>query len=229
MFAVSLAKTLLVPMAWKIREKPDGESLAASTASAERVDDLRVLARSAADADPHAAATLAAEVAATILRTVRQVLGRAHADVDDVAQEAMLAFLAALPEFRGACTTRHYAQRVALFAALSARRRLVVRRRIFDTEPADDQVVEGSHPSPWAEIWATERRETLRRVLDSLPRLIAEALAMHFILGYTVGEIAIAASAPRNTIWSRLRVGKKALRRAVQNDPSLADLFGRQE
>jgi RNA polymerase sigma-70 factor (ECF subfamily) len=104
-----------------------GSEVAENAASVERVDDLRVLARAAADADPHAAATLAAQVAGTVLGTVRQVLGRGQADVDDVAQEAMLAFLAALPEFRGECTTRRYAQRVALFAALTARRRMVAR------------------------------------------------------------------------------------------------------
>jgi RNA polymerase sigma-70 factor (ECF subfamily) len=205
---------------------PSTGSDVGTTASAERIDDLRLLARAAAGADPHAAATLAAQVAGTILATVRQVLGRAHADVDDVAQEAVLAFLAALPEFRGECTTRRYAQRVALFAALTARRRQVARQRLFDLEPADDEVVESTRPSPWVEALATERRETLRRVLDSLPDVIAQALAMHFILGYTVEEIATVASAPQNTIWSRLRLGKKALRKALRNDPSLAELFG---
>jgi len=194
--------------------------------SGERVDDLRLLARAAASADPHAASTLAAQVAGTILGTVRQVLGRSHADVDDIAQEAMLSFLAALPEFRGECTTRRYAQRVALFAALTARRRLVAKQRVFDAEPADDQAVESARPSPWVEAMAGQRREKLREVLDSLPDVIAQALAMHFILGYTVEEIATVASAPQNTIWSRLRLGKKALRKALRNDPGAAELFG---
>lgn len=202
---------------------PDSSPLAPTS---ERVDDLRLLAKGAAAADPHAAATLVAQVAATILATVRQVLGRGHPDVDDVAQEATLAFLAALPEFRGECTTRRYAQRVALFAALTARRRLVARRRLFDAEPAENTEVQSDRPSPWAETLSSHRRETLRRVLDSLPDVIAQALALHFILGYTVEEIANVASAPQNTIWSRLRLGKKALRKALKDDPSLAELLG---
>jgi RNA polymerase sigma-70 factor (ECF subfamily) len=56
--------------------------------------------------------------------------------------------------------------------------------------------------------------------------VIAQALALHFILGYTVEEIATVASAPQNTIWSRLRLGKKALRKTLRNDPTLAELFG---
>jgi RNA polymerase sigma factor (sigma-70 family) len=204
-------------------DAPESDALAPTT---ERVDDLRLLARAAAAAEPHAAATLVAQVAATILATVRQVLGRAHPDVDDVAQEATLAFLAALSEFRGECTTRRYAQRVALFAALTARRKLVARQRLFDTEPAESTSVPSERPSPWAETLSSHRRETLRRVLDSLPDVIAQALALHFILGYTVEEIAIVASAPQNTIWSRLRLGKKALRKALRNDPGLAELLG---
>jgi RNA polymerase sigma-70 factor (ECF subfamily) len=202
---------------------PDAALLAPSS---ERVDDLRLLAKAAAGADPHAAATLVAQVASTILATVRQVLGRGHADVDDVAQEATLAFLAALPEFRGECSTRRYAQRVALFAALTARRRLVARQRLFDLETAENMGVECDRPSPWAETLSSHRRETLRGVLDSLPDVIAQALALHFILGYTVEEIATVASAPQNTIWSRLRLGKKALRKTLRNDPTLAELFG---
>jgi RNA polymerase sigma factor (sigma-70 family) len=201
---------------------PDAPPLAPSS---ERVDDLRLLAKAAAGADPHAAATLVTQVASTILATVRQVLGRGHADVDDVAQEATLAFLAALPEFRGECTTRRYAQRVALFAALTARRRLVARERLFDSEPAERGSIQSERPSPWAETLSSHRRETLRRVLDSLPDVIAQALALHFILGHTVEEIAVVASAPQNTIWSRLRLGKQALRKALRNDPSLAELF----
>ena len=48
-------------------------------------------------------------------------------------------------------------------------------------------------------------------MLDSLPDVIAQALALHFILGHTVDEIAEATSSPSNTIWSRLRLGKQAL------------------
>jgi len=184
-----------------------------------------VLARAAASGDPAAAATLVSQVGNTILATVRQVLGREHADADDIAQEATIAFLASLAGFRGESSTRRYAQRVALFAALSARRRTVARQRLLDTEPADAMLLEADGGSPWAEMVAARRRDVLRRVLDSLPDVIAESLALHFVLGYTVDEIARATAAPANTIWSRLRLGKKALKRAVRRDPRLFDLF----
>jgi RNA polymerase sigma-70 factor (ECF subfamily) len=190
-----------------------------------RPDELLVLARAAAEGDAAAAATLVSQVGNTILATVRQVLGRKHADADDIAQEATISFLASLASFRGDSSTRRYAQRVALFAALTARRRTVARQRLLDAEPAAAALVEADDGGPWVEVVAARRRDVLRRVLDSLPDVIAEALALHFILGYTVDEIAQATSAPPNTIWSRLRLGKKALRRAVRRDPRLVDLF----
>jgi RNA polymerase sigma-70 factor (ECF subfamily) len=142
-----------------------------------------------------------------VLGTVRQVLGPGHPDVEDVAQEASIAFLGSLGEFRGECSTRRYAQRVALFTALTSRRRLVAQERLVDPEEPMEAKPAGPEASPMLETLAARRREALRKVLDSLPDVIAQALAMHFILGHTVDEIAEATSSPSNTIWSRLRLG----------------------
>jgi RNA polymerase sigma factor (sigma-70 family) len=199
---------------------------AAPATEERRPDELLGLARAAASGDAGAAATLVTQVGATILSTVRQVLGRKHADADDIAQEATMSFLASLPNFRGESTTRRYAQRVALYAALSARRRAVARQRLLDSDPVSGALVECERGGPLSDVMASRRRAVLRAVLDTLPDVIAEALALHFIAGYTVDEIATATQSPANTIWSRLRLGKKALRRAVKRDPRLVDLFG---
>ena len=207
-------------------EHTGGASELSSAAGVERPpDELLVLARSAAAGDPAAAATLISQVGSTILATVRQVLGRAHADADDIAQDATIAFLASLASFRGESSTRRFAQRVALFAALTARRRTLARQRLIEPEHSGTAQVEADGGGPWAEVVAARRRDILRGVLDALPDVIAEALALHFILGYTVDEISQATAAPPNTIWSRLRLGKKALRRAVRRDPRFVDLF----
>ena len=47
----------------------------------------------------------------------------------------------------------------------------------------------------------------------------AEALALHVVLGYTVVEIAQAASLPVETVRSRLRLAKQALRKRVLSNP----------
>jgi RNA polymerase sigma-70 factor (ECF subfamily) len=190
-----------------------------------RPDELLGLARRAAERDPTAAATLLTQVGGIVLATVRQVLGPGHPDVDDVAQEASIAFLGSLDEFRGECSTRRYAQRVALFTALTSRRRLVAQQRLLDPESPMEAKPAGPEASPHVETIAARRREMLRKVLDSLPDVIAQALAMHFILGHTVDEIAKATSSPSNTIWSRLRLGKQALRRILNENRDLRELF----
>jgi RNA polymerase sigma factor (sigma-70 family) len=202
------------------------ESSAAGEAHAERrPDELLALARAAAVRDATAAATLLNQVGGIVLGTVRQVLGPGHPDVEDVAQEASIAFLGSLGEFRGECSTRRYAQRVALFTALTSRRRLVAQERLVDPDVPMEAKPAGPEASPLVETLAARRRESLRKVLDSLPDVIAEALALHFILGHTVDEIAEATSSPSNTIWSRLRLGKQALRKILSENSELRELF----
>jgi DNA-directed RNA polymerase specialized sigma24 family protein len=48
-----------------------------------------------------------------MLAAVRMVLGPSHPDAEDVAQEAIVGFIEALPRFRGDCTLAHFANRIA--------------------------------------------------------------------------------------------------------------------
>jgi RNA polymerase sigma factor (sigma-70 family) len=186
-------------------------------------DEHLTLARRAAHGNAEAAATLVLHVGGSMLRVVRKVLGRRHPDVDDVTQDAVIALLSALATFRGECSVERFSQRVALLTALAARRRMQFRDRHTgsDGTPVDEAAAEDS--SPLASTVAGRRRQLVRQLLGELPDVIAEALAMHFILGHTVEEIAAAASVPANTVWSRLRLGKQALRRKIDNDLRLVE------
>jgi RNA polymerase sigma factor (sigma-70 family) len=207
----------------------DAQSVAVAASSLPaRTDELAPLARAATE-DPEAAATLVGALCGGMLRIVRKVLGRAHPDVDDVTQDAVIALLAALLAFRGECSVEHFANRVALLTALAARRRSRARARTMEPETeAFDEVADeaGDHASPLARTVAGRRRLLVRHLLDELPDVIAEALASHFILGYTVDEIAAASAVPANTVWSRLRLGKQALRRKLERDTALAEMLG---
>src|ERR1700722_3384361 len=77
-------------------------------------DELAGLARAAAAGDPDAASTLAIPLGGPIVALARRVLGRRHADVDDAAQDAVIALLGALPKFRNECGVMHFAHRIAL-------------------------------------------------------------------------------------------------------------------
>ncbi|WP_437735764.1 RNA polymerase sigma factor [Sorangium sp. So ce1335] len=190
-----------------------------------RADELLGLSRAAAARDPAAIRTLITELGGAMLRTVRKVLGPHHPDVEDVTQEAVLALLQALPTFRAECTVVHFANRIALMTALGARRRLRVRARYDEPDAPVEAAADESGPSPFAEAVSTRRREMVLEVLDRMPEPTAEALALHFVLGHTVDEIAALARVSPNTVWSRLRLGKEALRRALANNAKLAELF----
>ena len=161
-----------------------------------------------------------------MLRVVRRILGRQHPDVDDVAQDAVMALLRALPTFRGECTVVNFASRVSLLTALAARRRLRLRTRWAegDGAPVED-LPEEERRSPLATAVASRRRDVVHHLLDQLPDVIAESLALHFVLGYTVDEIATAISVSPNTVWSRLRLGKRALRLKLQANSHLAEIL----
>jgi RNA polymerase sigma factor (sigma-70 family) len=189
-------------------------------------DELAGLARAAAAGDPDAASTLVMHLGGSMFAIVRRVLGRHHADVDDAAQDAVIALLGALPKFRNECGVTHFAHRIALLTALAALRRARVRQRFTDGSGDGELDAEADDvASPWATTVSTRRRVLVRQLLDELPDVIAEALALHFILGYTVDEIAEAAAISPNTVWSRLRLGKQALRRKLEGDARLAELL----
>lgn len=65
----------------------------------------------------------------------------------------------------------------------------------------------------------------VRGLMATLPEPLSEALTLHVVLGYTVAEIASASGAPHETIRSRLRLAKQALRKAVQKDARLREAF----
>ncbi|HEY4186581.1 MAG TPA: sigma-70 family RNA polymerase sigma factor [Polyangia bacterium] len=188
-----------------------------------RSDELLPLARAAADGDPEAAATLIAHVGSGMLNVIRRVIGRGSPDVDDIAQDAVIALMGSLVSFRADCSVIHFSRRVALLTALAARRRARLRQRWSDL-PAQPPEMTDDGPSPLASTLAEQRRTLVRNLLDELPDVIAEALALHFVLGYTVEEIADSVSVSPNTVWSRLRLGKRALRRRLENDEALAEL-----
>jgi RNA polymerase sigma-70 factor (ECF subfamily) len=192
-------------------------------------DELSLLARAAVQGDADAAATLATHVAGPMLKVIRKALGRRHPDVDDVAQDALMAFLAALATFRGECRVVHFAQRIALLTTLAARRRARVRDHNSEAHGVHVVADGEAGASPLATTVASRRRELVRQLLDQLPEVIAEALALHFILGHTVDEIAEASGVSPNTVWSRLRLGKRALRRKLDADARLHEMLADRE
>ncbi len=164
------------------------------------------------------------ELGGPMLRTVRKVLGSSHPDAEDVAQEAVLGLLSALEAFRGDCTVTHFAHQVALRRALHARRHFKTREKVGD-QVLDAEGHAAAGEAPLEAAISRERRRVVRSLLDQLPEPTAEALALHFMLGYTVEEIATMLDVSPNTIWSRLKLGKRSLKRELDCNERLQDLL----
>jgi RNA polymerase sigma-70 factor (ECF subfamily) len=182
------------------------------------------LARLAAAGETAATARLLRLVAPEMARVVRGVMGPYAADVDDAVQQSLIALIHALPAFRGDCAPAGYACRIAFRTALSVRRRARTLRARFESAPAQEPEGDGATPGALSE--AQRRTALVRTLLDEIPPEQAEALALRTMLGWSLEDIAAAAGAPLNTIRSRLRLAKEALRRKIEANPSLAEELG---
>jgi RNA polymerase sigma-70 factor (ECF subfamily) len=159
-----------------------------------------------------------------MFRAVGKVLARRTPDIEDVVQEAMEALVEALPGFRGECSVLHFAWRVAVLTAVVNRRRLDVRAQwSAEASPTDEPVA--MDPSPADEAFLSRRRRALGTLLDDLPTSQAEVLVLHAALGFTMDEIAGAVGRPLETVRSRLRLAKQALRERILANPELAELW----
>jgi len=188
-------------------------------------DPLVALARRAGARDKDAMRRLIVAVGPAMLRVIRKVVGRDVADAEDILQDASEGFLTGIGSFRGQCTVLHFACRVAVFSALAWRRRFAFRtaRIVVDAEIEAWPAADGLSPAELA--IAARRRETLEVLLDELPPPQAEVLILHCALDLTVDEIAAAIGRPVETVRSRLRLAKRALRERIGESAELAEIL----
>ena len=159
--------------------------------------------RAAASGDREAAACLVRELLPRVRNLVRYLI-RGDIEVDDVAQEALVAILQGLDTYRADGSLRSWADRVTVrttFAWLRRRqasqaRELEVARQPRAPELAPDEC-------------ASSRQ--LVRLLDALPFDQRHALVLHHVLQLSVTEVADEMKAPVETVRSRLRLGKQRL------------------
>jgi len=182
-------------------------------------DELARLAGLVARGDSRAIRTFVMLIGPHLLRVVRRVIGTHHPDVDDVVQEALFSVMHALPKFRGECSVLHFVCRLAVLAATGARRRDAALKRPQVRDELDVEQLAHSLPAADNAMIARFSAEAVRAVLALLPPAQAEALALHAILGYTLEEIAVASEVSVETVNSRLKLAKQALRKHVLNDP----------
>ncbi len=180
------------------------------------------LARAASRGSAKATQALLTALAPRIERVIRAILGAAHQDAEDVLQVAMLGFVEALPAFRGECEPSHFATRIAARTAIAAARRSRTARDRRD-DGVDVDALTSRAAQPLDAAVEQRRAEALRELLTKLPAEQAETVALRIVLGWSLPEVAEATGAPINTVRSRIRLAKNALRAMIEADPLLAE------
>jgi RNA polymerase sigma factor (sigma-70 family) len=183
------------------------------------------LARLAGTGDRNAMRDLVKAVGSAMLRAVRKVMGHRTADVEDVLQEAVEGLLLALKSFKGQCTVLHFACRVAVLSALGLRRRANFRAEFVVDVPDAGETTAGMAPSPMDCVTASRRRQLVGQLLDELPPAQAEVLVLHCALGFTVEEVAASVGRPVETVRSRVRLAKQALRERISASSDLSEIL----
>lgn len=185
---------------------------------------LTPLVLRAQQGDADAVNQVVAELAPGVLRAMTALLGRQDPDLEDTAQDVLLAVIKALPDFRGDSTLLHFAVRIA------ARKSVLVRRRKRSVLGWLEGFWRGEHPlrqaptSAHEEMRGERQRSLLRLLLSELPDAQAEALLLRVVCGNSIEEISIITQTPFNTVRSRLRLAKEALRQRIEAEPEWAEL-----
>lgn len=169
---------------------------------------------------PTAVAALLRKLSPEVARVARAILGPQDMGIEDVIQDALLSLMHALPSFRKDCSIRRYANRIAARTALLARNRnraMRQREAKFWMDERPPAYIDGRQDLQH------RRKVFVHRMFDELPQAQAEVIALRFLLGYSLEEIAAAVHAPVNTVRSRIRLAKEAMRVHLDNDPQLLE------
>ncbi len=172
---------------------------------------LDSLARAALGREPDAVQGFLLAISPAIRRACRGVMGAQHADLEDTLQDCLIEVTRALPSYRFEGSLVGYVTKIAVRRALVSRRRSVARgRHLQMLEDLHDEV-----PVPGASAREIERAEVMRDLIRRLNPIQAETLVLRVVLGFSVEEIAHSTEVSVNTVKTRLRLGKNALRRLL--------------
>lgn len=137
-------------------------------------------------------------------------LGVPSSSVEDAVQDVFLTAHQRLPALRGATSPGAWLLGVAVRVAANVRRSN--HRRTL--APIDGELVD-SAPGPHEHVEARRRLAELQRALGGLPDEQREAIVLVDFEQLTAPEVAETLGVSANTVSSRLRLGRAALRRVL--------------
>jgi RNA polymerase sigma-70 factor (ECF subfamily) len=136
------------------------------------------------------------------------------ADAEDLAQEAIVRAWCAIDSCRSASSFEAWLCRIAVNAAYDYHRS-AWRRRVVFTGSSDIEVVSSENM-----VQDAERREVarkLRRAVAALPQNQCVPIWMHYFEQFSVAEIAELEQVAESTVRSRIQVGMRRLRNALDD------------
>jgi RNA polymerase sigma-70 factor (ECF subfamily) len=113
-----------------------------------------------------------------------------------------------------------------MLVSMNVRRREASHSRKTETFTELQEVVSALPPTPEDRLLGERAASAIRKLLSSLPEAQAEVLGLHHVVGLTMPEIAAVTGAPLETVRSRLRLGRNAVRLRVLEDRRLLEVVG---
>lgn len=140
-------------------------------------------------------------------------------EAKDAAQEAFISAYKNLPKFRGDAKVSSWLHRIAVNQCLTKKRREKTRSETFiDGEKNEEErfFVASANQMPSNVFEQTERTNTIRTAVNSLPLDLKEIVIMKEFEELTFREISDALDLPLSTVKSRLYTALKQLRMKLE-------------
>lgn len=184
------------------------------------------LAQAATAGDPQARKELVLRLLVPIRRTISYLTG-CSPDTDDLTQNALLRVLRTVGSFRGECSLRRWATRVAV--RITMRELEKARRRKSLLSAAGSLSFECADAG--AEPLSLEKGVRMRvsAHLQQLSAKMREVIVLHLVEGYTAVEIAAMTGTPLGTVKDRLLRGRRKLKKRLLSDTTLREYLSEKE
>jgi RNA polymerase sigma-70 factor (ECF subfamily) len=181
-------------------------------------DDDRDAVRRVQAGDTEAFEPLVEKYKRKVFRLAYQVL-RDQEEALDVAQEAFVKAFRALPAFKGDSAFYTWLFRITMNVALDRKRQRATRAKSLgaeDVPPEEwERTATSTDPDPEDVATGVERRERIRKGLDSLSEHHRTIIILSDIEGLQYREIAEVLAIPMGTVMSRLHHARKRLREVL--------------
>jgi RNA polymerase sigma-70 factor (ECF subfamily) len=130
-------------------------------------------------------------------------------DVEEVFQDTFFAFLEAIRDFHGQSKVQTFLYAICNHKIIDFYRRKKIKHVVFSQVPQLEMLI-SPLVGPDQELDATEMKEKIKKVLDSLPPVYRQVLTYKYIEGYSVEWIANTMRLTFKSVESKLFRARKA-------------------